>query len=101
MVLLTCPLYISKPQYFLSLCRYIGHGKHNVFLFIALKQLLETVVYLRKTFAICCAAFLIQLHSLKGTKLFVYCVIFAAARSGKFLDKAVLATEIESALVML
>ena len=68
-VLLTCPLQISKPQYFLSLCRYVGHRNHKVLLFIELKQLLEPAVYLQQSFAIFCAAFLSQLQGSNRTEL--------------------------------
>jgi len=74
-VLLTCPLYNSKPKYFLSLCRYIGHKNHKVFSFIALKQLLEPAVYLQQSFRICFAAFLSDLQGPKGTELICFYVV--------------------------
>jgi len=74
-VLLTCRLYNSKPQYFLSLCRYVGHKNHKVFSFIALKQLLEPAVYLQQSFRICFAAFLSELQGSNGTELKYFYVV--------------------------
>jgi len=71
----SCPLYNSKPQYFLSLCRYVGHKNHKVFLFIALKQLLEPAVYLQQSFRICFAAFLSELQGSNWTELIWFYVV--------------------------
>jgi len=87
-VLLTCPLYNSKPQYFLSLCRYVGQRKHKVFLFIALKPLLEPALYLHQSFAIFCAASLSQLQGSNGTELIsLYVVLHSGIPQAEYFWK--------------
>jgi len=74
-----------------------------VFLFIALKQLLEPAVYLHQSFAISCAAFLSQLQGSNGTELICLYVVLHLwlSEAEHFWKRRLLATEKERQLVML